>query len=763
SHDNGFTWGPPQTLTPADGPGGWAMAELDDGRVGFAYRAFGNATPWRLAQLDTATRAASSEDVPDAAGLAAYQYGSMTVLHDGSALVARLVGSDVSVDRLSQDGSGTNLASFVYGRGTSLHLGARGSTVAMLLFDVGTGSAPSLARSDDGGRTWTTPAEVSAVRSRDDIGDRLAGEPVVGDDGTIHAVFAAARNVTGYGSQDGWYVRLNSTGQVREARRVNGDDQDADTLAVAAGAGRVWLFPNIVNQRTRWQEAMGDGSSVALPYQWDESFQRPTSWTSSAVVMPNGNPVFLAEEMDDSGVELWTVAPFAPQTPVRSVGVLSAPVELRLANMTAPTDAVVGDDTTVTVELRNDWTQDVSASIAFLQDGKALNETNVTLGPLGNGTLSQSVHFGREGDVELRFVENGGTSLARTVHVSVPQTIPPLVSWSEVRAPATASVGQTIAVSADLSSRLVADLHANVTMYASGLADLVVPVDVAPGGSQTLTRQVAFDTPGPKLVGFTLPNGTGTNTTILVVAPQEAPPVATAPVAVTPTAVTAAAPDAPRVDVTVFPAVALVPPGGVVNVTVTLTNHGSALTLGLPRVAGTQDQVGASSEDAEGRALPTGVATPVHLLVRAGAQALPGTNLTLRFDLHDGSDDSLVVGVPVPVRVAAASPAPPTPPPGGGQGGGLSLAMVGLAAGGALVAGAGIVAFARTDAGRIAGAAATLPLYTRLVKQDVLQHEVRQGVHDHVARHPGLRFEELRQALGLANGVLVFHLRVLAR
>src|SRR5581483_8950027 len=97
---------PPPTLTPADGPGGWAMAELDDGRVGFAYRAFGNATPWRLAQLDTATRAASSEDVPDAAGLAAYQYGSMTVLHDGSALVARLVGSDVSVDRLSQDGSG---------------------------------------------------------------------------------------------------------------------------------------------------------------------------------------------------------------------------------------------------------------------------------------------------------------------------------------------------------------------------------------------------------------------------------------------------------------------------------------------------------------------------------------------------------------------------------------------------------------------------------------------------------------------------------
>jgi predicted transcriptional regulator len=100
-----------------------------------------------------------------------------------------------------------------------------------------------------------------------------------------------------------------------------------------------------------------------------------------------------------------------------------------------------------------------------------------------------------------------------------------------------------------------------------------------------------------------------------------------------------------------------------------------------------------------------------------------------------------------------------------GGDGGVPAADLGaaVAVGAALAAGGAVIALSRTDVGRMVAAAATLPLYTRLAKQDVLQHEVRSGIHVHVSRHPGIRFEDLRRALGLANGVLVFHLRVLER
>lgn len=88
-------------------------------------------------------------------------------------------------------------------------------------------------------------------------------------------------------------------------------------------------------------------------------------------------------------------------------------------------------------------------------------------------------------------------------------------------------------------------------------------------------------------------------------------------------------------------------------------------------------------------------------------------------------------------------------------------AAMGMAAG-AGVAAVFVVAL-NTDAGRYLVGSTLVPLYSRIRKSDVLTHEVRAGIYEHVRAHPGIRYEDLRQAMGLANGSLAFHLQVLQR
>lgn len=70
---------------------------------------------------------------------------------------------------------------------------------------------------------------------------------------------------------------------------------------------------------------------------------------------------------------------------------------------------------------------------------------------------------------------------------------------------------------------------------------------------------------------------------------------------------------------------------------------------------------------------------------------------------------------------------------------------------------------AATETGRWALGLLAAALYTRLRKSDVLKNDVRAGIHAHIARHGGIRFTDLRRDVGIANGALVFHLRVLER
>ncbi len=55
------------------------------------------------------------------------------------------------------------------------------------------------------------------------------------------------------------------------------------------------------------------------------------------------------------------------------------------------------------------------------------------------------------------------------------------------------------------------------------------------------------------------------------------------------------------------------------------------------------------------------------------------------------------------------------------------------------------------------------PFYTRVKKEDVLNHEVRELVYDYVQNHPGEHFRAILTKLHLTNGTLVHHLNTLER
>lgn len=91
------------------------------------------------------------------------------------------------------------------------------------------------------------------------------------------------------------------------------------------------------------------------------------------------------------------------------------------------------------------------------------------------------------------------------------------------------------------------------------------------------------------------------------------------------------------------------------------------------------------------------------------------------------------------------------PPPIYGQVGIVSLGVLGGLA--ALLSG--------TDVGRDALFGAFFPLYTRIKKEEVLDHFVRGQVFGVIKTDPGANFTAIRDNLGLSNGTLSYHLRTL--
>ncbi len=86
------------------------------------------------------------------------------------------------------------------------------------------------------------------------------------------------------------------------------------------------------------------------------------------------------------------------------------------------------------------------------------------------------------------------------------------------------------------------------------------------------------------------------------------------------------------------------------------------------------------------------------------------------------------------------------------------VAGVVIAGGFTAVAGAYIAA---RESSRMKWFSLLAPLYTRLAKDDVLAHETRNKIHALVTANPGLHYSAIKRELGLANGALTHHLRML--
>ena len=70
---------------------------------------------------------------------------------------------------------------------------------------------------------------------------------------------------------------------------------------------------------------------------------------------------------------------------------------------------------------------------------------------------------------------------------------------------------------------------------------------------------------------------------------------------------------------------------------------------------------------------------------------------------------------------------------------------------------------ANTVYGKYALVKSLLPFYSRVKREDVLNHEVREQVYDYVREHPGDHFRSILTHLELTNGTLVHHLNTLEK
>ncbi len=56
-----------------------------------------------------------------------------------------------------------------------------------------------------------------------------------------------------------------------------------------------------------------------------------------------------------------------------------------------------------------------------------------------------------------------------------------------------------------------------------------------------------------------------------------------------------------------------------------------------------------------------------------------------------------------------------------------------------------------------------LPMYTRISKEDVLDQFVRGQVYGYIKTNPGVHYNQIRRGIGIKNGTLSYHLRVLEK
>ena len=111
-------------------------------------------------------------------------------------------------------------------------------------------------------------------------------------------------------------------------------------------------------------------------------------------------------------------------------------------------------------------------------------------------------------------------------------------------------------------------------------------------------------------------------------------------------------------------------------------------------------------------------------------------------------------------------PIPPQPPPKNSESGEFTIGqlsaigIIGILIGVTLASSGFMLT---TEYGKYASFKFIAPFYTRVKKDEVLNHEVRELVYDYVKSHPGEHFRAILTKLGLTNGTLIHHLQTLER
>ena len=81
----------------------------------------------------------------------------------------------------------------------------------------------------------------------------------------------------------------------------------------------------------------------------------------------------------------------------------------------------------------------------------------------------------------------------------------------------------------------------------------------------------------------------------------------------------------------------------------------------------------------------------------------------------------------------------------------------------AAAGGIGVLLAAVASAGKYKLSILAIPLYSRLKKENILNHSIREQIFGFVNSHPGANFSQIMKELNLKNGVLAYHLNTLER
>lgn len=734
----------------------WNMAEVKPNVIDFAFRPReGNAVDWRVVRYDILQHASTGTrffQIPPPGGAQ-----DVALADDGRGIFARLNGSSgVDVWRVSYAAPPQLLSRLDFGdQIVEIRVDTNGDRVAVaaLKGPVGGPFSPFVALSSDGGLTF------GKINPLDPAGHNKGGmlEQLsirVGDKGLAHATFTASFDANSSRTTTA-YARVSA--DASSTRLLDESSTWSNFPALGKLGSHFWVMDQL-GRSYRLRHSSNEGESFDANYSLDNG---PTAFNTGSgriAVFNDGRPL-LAGSVNEADNKWWiAVMPlFDPFDTSRVRVELEAPVEVKMPD--APSGLFL-----------DSFEQGIEAS--WSQVGQwSINETTTHLGAKSAYSAPGADHLAFL-DRPLEAIPN--TTVSAWYYdtqdaCSGDETTQVLIVKSNQLGVVNLGVGIITGVSKCTYAWL--EWNGNTTHTATEMPrsrgwhkfEIVSRVENATIliDGQVVAVRAPMGAPMKLIVGD--PWGVGdaglvANTgglwddaayALSLGLPGVSDIIPTTPTVPIPSIVTRAL-ETQLAIVAVAPSSVTIAPGGQGGVIITIQNQGNlAAALAAPNVTG----------------LPAGLT----LVMAEGAGIIiePGGERSLQLALaaeagladQDGSIhwqmQSLTLDVPIRVSLARVELEPSAPLP--------ALPVAVQVAAGLGAAAAGVALVARSEPGKMLSGSLLIPLYSRLKRSDILKHDVRAGVHAHIAKHPGIRYEELRRALELPNGVLAFHLRILQR